>query len=58
MLDLRRLGPYLTKEWRCELTFPRQMSDVVANVHVDSDWAGDLLGRTRREWLTDEANTC
>ena len=27
------------------LTYARQMSDETLQVHVDSDWAGDLLGR-------------
>ena len=27
------------------LTYARQTSDATLQVHVDSDWAGDLLGR-------------
>ena len=27
------------------LTYARQMSDAMLQVHVASDWAGDLLGR-------------
>ena len=41
MQELKRLGRYLVKNRRCVLTYARQTPDV----HVDSDWAGDLLGR-------------
>ena len=42
---LKRLGRYLVKNKRCVLTSARQTSDETLQVHVDSDWAGDLLGR-------------
>ena len=45
MSELKRLGRYLKKNWRCVLTYPRQTSDVSLQVHVDPVWAGDLLGR-------------
>ena len=45
MQELRRLGRYLVKNRRCVLTYARQTSDAPLQVHVDSDWAGDLLGR-------------
>ena len=45
MQELKRLGRYLAKNKRCVLTYPRQTSDETLQVHVDSDWAGDLLGR-------------
>ena len=45
MQELKRLGRYLVKNRRCVLTYARQMSDAMLQVHVDSDWAGDLLGR-------------
>ena len=38
-------GRYLVKNKRCVLTYARQTSDETLQVHVDSDWAGDLLGR-------------
>ena len=41
MQELKRLGRYR----RCVLTYARQTSDVTLQAHVDSDWAGDLLGR-------------
>ena len=43
--ELKRLGRYLVKNKRCVLTYARQTSDETFQVHVDSDWAGDLLGR-------------
>ena len=45
MQELKRLGRYLVKNKRCVLTYARQTSDETLQVHVDSDWAGDLLGR-------------
>ena len=45
MQELKRLGRYLVKNKRCVLTYARQTSDATLQVHVDSDWAGDLLGR-------------
>ena len=45
MIEIKRLVRYLTKNKRCVLTYPRQMSDVSLQVHVDSDWAGDMIGR-------------
>ena len=45
MQELERLGRYLVKNKRCVLTYARQTSDETLQVHVDSDWAGDLLGR-------------
>ena len=43
--ELKRLGRYLVKNRRCVLTYARRASDATLQVHVDSDWAGDLLGR-------------
>ena len=45
MQEFKRLGRYLVKNRRCVLTYARQTSDATLQVHVDSDWAGDLLGR-------------
>ena len=45
MQELKRLGRYLLKNKRCVLTYARQTSDATLQVHVDSDWAGDVLGR-------------
>ena len=45
MQELKSLGRYLVKNKRCVLTYARQTSDETLQVHVDSDWAGDLLGR-------------
>ena len=45
MQELKRLGRYLVKNRRCVLTYARQTSDETLQMHVDSDWAGDLLGR-------------
>ena len=45
MQDFKRLGRYLLKNRRCVLTYARQTADATLQVHVDSDWAGDLLGR-------------
>ena len=42
---LKRLGRYLVKNRRCVLTYARPTSDATLQVHVDSDWASDLLGR-------------
>ena len=42
MQELKRLGRYLVKYRRCVLTYARQTSDATLQVHVDSDWAGDL----------------
>ena len=36
---------YLVKNRKCVLTYARQTSDATLQVHVDSDWAGVLLGR-------------
>ena len=43
--ELKRLGRCLVTNRRCVLTYARQTSDATLQVHVDSDWAGDLLGR-------------
>ena len=45
MQELKRLGRYLVKNRRCVLTYARQTSGATLQVHVDSDWVGDLLGR-------------
>ena len=45
MQELERLGRYLVKNRRCVLMYAPQTSDASLQVHVDSDWAGDLLGR-------------
>ena len=45
MQELKRLGRYLVKNRRCVLTYARQTSDATLQVQVDSDWAGDVLGR-------------
>ena len=45
MQELKRLGRCLVKNRRCVLTYAQQTSDATLQVHVDSDWAGDLLGR-------------
>ena len=45
MQELKRLGRNLVKNKRCVSTYARQTSDETLQVHVDSDWAGDLLGR-------------
>ena len=45
MQELKRLGRCVTKNKRCVLTYARQTSDATLQVHVDSDWAGDLLVR-------------
>ena len=45
MSELKRLGRFLVKNKRCMLTYARQTSDATLQVHVDSDWAVDLLGR-------------
>ena len=35
----------LGEKKRCVLTYARQKSDATLQVHVDSDWAGDLFAR-------------
>ena len=45
MQELKKFGRNLVKNRRCVLTYARQTSDATLQVHVDSDWAGDLLGR-------------
>ena len=45
MQELKRSGRYLVKKKRRVLTYALQTSDATLQVHVDSDWAGDLLGR-------------
>ena len=45
MQELKRLGRYLLKNRRSVMRYARQTSDETLQVHVDSDWAGDLLGR-------------
>ena len=45
MQELNRLGGYVVKNRRCALTYARQTSEATLQVHVDSDWVGDLLGR-------------
>ena len=45
MSELNRLGRYLMKNKRCALTYASKTSEATLQVHVDSDWAGDLLGR-------------
>ena len=49
---LKRLGRYLVKKSRCVLTYARQTSDATLQVHVGSDWAGDLLGRKSTTGVT------
>ena len=44
MQELKRLGRYLVKNRGCVLMYARQ-TETTLQVHVDSDWAGDLLGR-------------
>ena len=43
--ELQRLGRSMPKSKRCVLTCPRQTSDVSLQVHVDSEWVRDLLGK-------------
>ena len=45
MQELKSLGRYLVRNRRCVLTYARQTPEATLQVHVDSDWAGDLLGR-------------
>ena len=45
MQELKKLGRYLVNNKKCVLTYARQTSDATLKVHVDSDWAGDLLGK-------------
>ena len=45
MQELKRLCRFLVKNRICELTYARQTSEATLQVHVDSNWAGDLLGR-------------
>ena len=42
MQELKRLGRYLVKNKRCVLTYARQTSYKTLQVHVDSDWAGQV----------------
>ena len=59
MQEFKRLGRYLVKNRRCVLTYAQQTSEATLQVHVDSDWAGGLLGRTSTTGsLSGEANTC
>ena len=59
MQELKRLGRYLVKNRRCVLTYTRQTSDATLQVHVDSDWAVDLLGTSLgvqshyQDWMID-----
>ena len=56
---LKRLGRLLTKNKRCVLTYARQTSEGTLQVRVDSEWAGDLLGRKSTTGrLSVEATTC
>ena len=50
MQELKRLGRDLVKNRRCVLTSARQMPEATLQVHVDSDWARDLLGRKEHDW--------
>ena len=52
MQELKRLGRYLVKNRRCVLTYSRQTSEATLQVHVDSDWAGDLHGRKTTSGVT------
>ena len=45
MQELKRLGRFLVENRSCVLTYARQTSDATLQVHVDSEWPGDLLGR-------------
>ena len=45
MQELKRLGRYPVNNRRCVSTYARQTSDATLQVHVNADWAGDLLGR-------------
>ena len=45
MQEVKRLGRSLVKNRRCVLTCARQTSEATLQAHVDSDWAGGLLGR-------------
>ena len=45
MQELKRLCRDLGKNKRCVLTYARQTTEATLQVHVDSDWSGDLLGR-------------
>ena len=56
MQELKGLGRYLVRKRRCVLTYARQSPEATLQVHVDSDWAGDLLGR--KEHDRGEANIC
>ena len=51
MQELKRLGQFSVKSRRCALTYARQTSEATLQVHVDSDWAGDLLGRKSTTWV-------
>ena len=48
MQELKRLGRYLVMNRRCLLTYARQTSEATLQLHMDSDWAGDLLGKKDR----------
>ena len=39
----------LGEKQRCVLTYARQTSHATLQVHVDSDWAGDLLGKKEHD---------
>ena len=52
MQELKRVSRYLVKNRRCVLTYARQLSEATLQVHVDSDWAGDLLGRKSTTGVT------
>ena len=52
MSELKRLGRYLVKNRRCVLTYARQTSEATLQVHVDCDWAGDLLRRKSTTGVT------
>lgn len=46
LAELKRLIRYLASSRRCHLVYPRQrVEESRLRVHVDSDWAGDLVGR-------------
>ena len=41
----QKVGSIPGRNRRCVLTYARQTSDATLQVHVGSDWTGDLLGR-------------
>ena len=49
MQELKRFGRYLVMNRRCLLTYARQTSEATLQVRMDSDWAGDLLGKKRQK---------